>query len=140
MRAYARRWLAEECHKCLKTGCSVERSQLAAAAALAALLGVLALVAVRLLDAKLLARARPDEPVPSEQAGPEVLAVLAVLAAKFGEPAEGRWTHRLFLRAAARLGGFLARSGDGEPGWVTIWRGWRRLVQLSEGYALATGP
>ncbi|MDP6719553.1 MAG: IS4 family transposase, partial [Pirellulaceae bacterium] len=32
-----------------------------------------------------------------------------------------------FYRAVAKLGGFLARTGDGEPGWITIWRGWEKL-------------
>ena len=132
VRAYARRWLSEEYHKCLKTGCSAESSQLATAAALSALLGVLALVSLRLLDAKLLARSRPEEPVAPRQLGPDAL---AVLSAKYGKP-PGGWTNRTALRAVARLGGFLARSGDGEPGWQTIWRGWQRLILLSEGYGL----
>jgi hypothetical protein len=137
VRAYARRWLVEEYHKCLKTGCTVEDSQLAKADALAALVGVLALVALRLLDAKLVARARPDEPVAPDAPGPDAL---AVLAATVGEPAGGRWTNRDVFRSIARLGGFLARAGDGEPGWITIWRGWRRLLLMCDGYALRSGP
>jgi transposase-like protein/transposase Tn5 family protein/DDE family transposase len=132
VRGYARRWLIEQYHKCLKTGCSAERSQLANAQALSALLGVLALVSLRLLDAMLLARARPDERITPAQLGPEAL---AVLRAKFGQP-QGGWTHRTGLRAVARLGGFLARAGDGEPGWQAIWRGWQRLILLCEGHAL----
>ena len=96
---------------------------------------MLAVVSLRLLDAMLLARARPDEPVTSQQLGPEAL---AVLTATFGKPEGGRrWTHRTSLRAIARLGGFLARTGDGEPGWQTIWRGWQRLLAMVEGYSLA---
>lgn len=132
-RAYARRWLSEEYHKCLKSGCSAEATQLTTADAISALLGVLALVSVRLLDAKLLARSRPQQPVAPRQFGPEAL---AVLSAKFGTP-PGGWTNRATLRAVARLGGFLARASDGEPGWQTIWRGWQRLILLSQGYALA---
>ena len=30
----------------------------------------------------------------------------------------------------ARLGGFLARKSDGEPGWQTLWEGWQQLQQL----------
>ncbi|MBI5383619.1 MAG: hypothetical protein HZA90_09945, partial [Verrucomicrobia bacterium] len=36
----------------------------------------------------------------------------------------------------ARLGGFLARKQDGLPGWQTIWRGWQRLMWMSEGVQL----
>ena len=37
----------------------------------------------------------------------------------------------------ARLGGFLARKGDGDPGPITLWRGWKRLMDLVEGWNLA---
>lgn len=32
------------------------------------------------------------------------------------------------LRAIAQLGGFLARKSDGEPGWRTLWLGFRDLL------------
>jgi len=31
------------------------------------------------------------------------------------------------IRWIAKLGGFLGRKGDGEPGVKTLWRGWQRL-------------
>ena len=34
-------------------------------------------------------------------------------------------------RLVAKLGGFLARKSDGEPGVQTIWRGLRRLDDLA---------
>ncbi len=37
----------------------------------------------------------------------------------------------------ARLGGFLARKGDGAPGTIALWRGWKRLTDLTEGWSLA---
>jgi len=49
----------------------------------------------------------------------------------------GGWTNRAVVRAIARLGGFLGRTGDGEPGWQTVWRGWRKLMWLVQGYDLA---
>jgi len=33
-------------------------------------------------------------------------------------------------------GGFLGRKGDGDPGLITIWRGWIRLEGAAEMYAL----
>jgi hypothetical protein len=41
------------------------------------------------------------------------------------------------VRWIASLGGFLGRKGDGEPGIMTLWRGWKRLCDLSEGWTLA---
>ena len=40
------------------------------------------------------------------------------------------------VRQVARLGGFLARKHDKEPGVKTLWRGLRRLSDLVEGYRL----
>jgi hypothetical protein len=40
------------------------------------------------------------------------------------------------VRAIAKLGGFLGRTADGQPGTTTIWRGLKRFEQLIEGYTL----
>ena len=40
----------------------------------------------------------------------------------------------------ASLGGFLGRKSDGEPGVKTIWKGYRRLIDLVAGYHLARSP
>ncbi len=42
-----------------------------------------------------------------------------------------------FYREIAKLGGFLARRSDGEPGWITIWRGWEKLNTMVEAAQLA---
>ena len=34
------------------------------------------------------------------------------------------------------MGGFRARTGDGEPGWITLWRGWEQLELLTTGFEL----
>jgi hypothetical protein len=135
IKAYTRRWLIEEYHKCLKSGTGIEQSQLATAQHITALLGILAVVAVRLLHAKLLARTRPQEPVGPEELGPEAM---TILQKKFGRP-RGGWTNQYLLVDIARLGGFLARKSDGSPGWITIWRGWHKLMLLVQGYDLAKG-
>jgi hypothetical protein len=126
---YTARWWVEEYHKALKTGVGVEESQLERAYRLEALVAVLAIVALRLLNAKWLARALPDEEVDAQVFGPQAL---EILEKKWGRP-QGGWTHRSVLIATARLGGFLARKHDGLPGWQTIWRGWRRLMWMCEG-------
>lgn len=129
---YTQRWLVEEFHKALKSGTQVEASQLATGRALQALCAVLSLVSLRLLETKLYARAFPNEPVRPGQFAPELL---RLLAAKLGRPAGG-WTQRTVWRGIARCGGFMNRTGDGEPGWITIWRGWRSLLNMVEGVVL----
>ena len=126
---YTARWWIEEYHKALKSGARVEASQLERADRLESLIAVLAVVAVRLLGAKLLARARPETFEAAASFGPEML---ALLEQKRGPP-HGGWTNRNVLIATARLGGFLARKHDGMPGWQTLWRGWQRLMWMREG-------
>jgi hypothetical protein len=126
---YAARWWIEEYHKALKSGVGAEESQLQQAYRIETLVAVLAIVAVRLLNAKWLARTRGDQPVDRQVFGARAL---DLLAAKF-KPPPGGWTHRSALVAVARLGGFLDRKQDGLPGWQTIWRGWQRLMWMCEG-------
>lgn len=126
---YTARWWIEEYHKGLKSGAGVQESQLEKAHRLEALIGVLAVVAVRLLSTKMLARSRPETFEASSSFGPEML---GLLESKLGKPKDG-WTNKNVLIATARLGGFLARKHDGMPGWQTIWRGWQRLIWMCEG-------
>ena len=126
---YTARWWIEEYHKALKSGTDAEASQLERGCRLTSLIAVLAVVAVRLLSIKMLARSRPESLAAAASFGP---AMLAILEPKLGPP-KGGWTNQNVLTATARLGGFLARKHDGLPGWQTIWRGWQRLMWLCEG-------
>ena len=45
-------------------------------------------------------------------------------------PAGRPLTLRDAVRAMAKLGGFLGRKSDGEPGVKTLWRGYRQLPWL----------
>ena len=132
---YTSRWWIEEYHKALKSGAGVEDSQLERACRLEPLIAVLAVVAVRLLNTKMLARSRPEEFEAAKSFGPEAL---AILEKKFGRP-KGGWNNRNVLVTTARLGGFLARKHDGMPGWQTIWRGWHRLMWMCEGLEVLNG-
>jgi hypothetical protein len=131
---YALRWLIEEYHKCLKSGCAVEARQLETAERLAACIALLAVVAVRLLQLKHTARHAPQRPAAECVSADHV----RVLAAYRGRAAE-TFTAYEFWREVAKLGGFLARRSDGEPGWQTLWRGWRDLDLMTRGARLAVG-
>jgi hypothetical protein len=135
--SYEKRWLIEEWHKALKTGCQVEGRQLHTSSRLEALTGVLSVVAVRLLQMKEVGRREPHR-----RAGELVPAryVELVHRARRGRGRPGDWTIRDFLRGLAGLGGFLGRTRDGEPGWITIWRGWDALHWMLQGAQLAAEP
>lgn len=123
---YEKRWLIEEYHKCLKTGCAMEARQLETAAGLEALLGFLSISAVRLLQLREASRQKPE--LPARQVIPPEL--LETIESYLKLP-PGDLTMREFWRAVARLGGFLGRKSDGNPGWQTIWRGWQKLQDLA---------
>ena len=121
---YESRWLIEEYHKALKTGCRTESRQLKTGRRLEALVGLTSVVAVRLLQLKSFARTKPD--VPAQRVVPRVWLRMLKLASK-GLKRVHDLTVGQFYRAVAKLGGFLGRNSDGEPGWITMWRGWEKL-------------
>ncbi len=129
---YQCRWLVEDYHQCLKSGCRIEQRQLQTVDGLMRLLGLLSPLAVRLLQVRALAREEPERPA-HEVIEPLMLAVLAQRSGH--SPAT--MTVGTFWTEVARLGGYLARSHDGPPGWRTIWKGWLSLQTLLEGAHLA---
>lgn len=124
---YEQRWLIEEFHKALKTGCRLESRQYQTRARLEALTGLLSVVAVRLVQLKHAAKVNPDEPaevrVPREW--------LTMLRALRKRPIV---SIREFVRELAGLGGHLLRKGDGDPGWITLWRGLNKLILCLRGH------
>ena len=120
---YEKRWLIEEYHKALKTGCSLESRQYETAKRLEAITGVLSVLAVRLLQLKLVARNEPTKP--ADQVVPKkwIVMLQGLRKRKSALP----WTVGVFYRELAKLGGFLGRKSDGEPGWITLWRGFEKM-------------
>jgi hypothetical protein len=125
---YERRPLIEEYHKCLKTGCRVEARQYRTGDRLAPAIGLLSVLAVRLLQLKTAARTDPEQP--AEGVVPATWLAALPLVLKSRKPIK---TVRDFFRALASLGGFLGRKGDGEPGWQTVWGGLQTLLLCLRG-------
>ncbi len=132
---YEARWLIEEYHKALKSGCRVEARQLKTAGRLEAMVGLMSVSAVRLLQLKSLARTSPD--VPAQRVVPRVWLEM-LNAARKGLQRVQDLTVGQFWREVAKLGGFLGRKHDGDPGWITIWRGWQKLNHFVHGATLAS--
>jgi hypothetical protein len=129
--AYRCRWRIEELFKALKTGCSVEKRQLESAHALMNILATLVPIAWRILRHRTLAHEGDDEPASSVLSQLELRILRRVARSKLPRSL----TARDALLAIAALGGHL--KNNGEPGWITIWRGYERLLTLTEGAALA---
>lgn len=120
---YEKRWLIEEFHKALKSGCRLEERQYETAKRLEVVAGLLSVVAVRLLQLKTMAREDPHRP--AKQVVPVRWIQMAQALRKRSPKAP--WTVREFYRELAKLGGFLGRKSDGEPGWMTLWHGFEKL-------------
>lgn len=118
---YEKRPLVEEFHKALKTGCRVEERQYETSERLEAITALLSVSAVRLLQLRSTSRLTPERP--AEEVVPRHwVTVLSRL--RGGRPIV---TVRDFFRQLAGLGGHLLRKRDGEPGWITLWRGFEKL-------------
>jgi hypothetical protein len=131
---YEKRWLIEEWHKALKTGCRVTARQLKTKGRLEAMVGLMSVVSVRLLQLKSVARTDPERP--ARRLIP--LRWIAMLqAARKNLKRTKSMTVGQFYRELAKLGGFIGRKSDGEPGWITIWRGWQKLYLMVRGAELA---
>src|SRR4051812_43705165 len=137
VRWYTQRWLIEEYHKSLKTGCRIERRQLRSAAGIKRLLGFLGIVAVRLLQLRETSRSTPD--IPAIEAVPELMVKL--VAGRL-EVSEDSMSFGEFWRNVARIGGFIGRKSDGDPGWQTLWKGWVRVLEMywAAEFALEQSP
>lgn len=126
---YEQRPTIEEFHKALKTGCRLEHRLYETAQRWEAVTALLSIVAVRLLQMKTAAQAEPHRP--AVQLIP--LKWIVMLSAVRPGKQKYIYTARDFLRALAGLGGHLGRKCDGEPGWITIWRGFGKLHLLLRG-------
>jgi hypothetical protein len=123
---YECRWVIEEYHRVLKSGCRAEDRQLKTLEGLRRCLSVDAIVAWRILFLTKAARACPDLPC-TEVMREEEWQVLFVMTHPGTPLPPSPPSLREAVRGIAALGGFLGRKGDGEPGSITLWRGYRRL-------------
>jgi Transposase Tn5 dimerisation domain/Transposase DNA-binding len=136
VRWYTYRWRIERYHFTLKSGCRLEDLQLETAERLRRALALYAIVAARLLHLTYLARQQPEAPCEPAVSVEE----WEVLWLQF-RPGEALPAQPPSLREAVRwigrLGGFLGRKGDGEPGVKVLWRGLRQLHAMVVGFRLA---
>ena len=131
---YECRWVVEEYHKALKTGCDIESMQFTHQSRLEPMIALQSVVALTLLNLRDASR-RPDaQTAPAtEVVAQEYVNVLSTW--RHGE-ARPDWTIHEFFLALARLGGHQNRRRDKRPGWIVLWRGWTALQFLVTGSRL----
>jgi hypothetical protein len=132
---YERRWIIEEYHKSLKTGCRIEDLQFTYVERLEPAIALLSAVALTLLGLRDASR-RPDA---------QTRPATTLLAQEYVEVLSS-WRHgkircdltiHEFFFALARLGGHQNRKRDHRPGWLILWRGWMKLQCMLDGYLAA---
>lgn len=123
---YRARWVIEEFFKAIKTGCAFEKRQLGSYHALLNALAVLTPLAWSLLRLRDTSRRFPEAPG-APLLTPTLLAILRQLGPR---PLPAEPTARDVTYAVAALGGHLKRNGD--PGWITLGRGFERLLEAEE--------
>jgi hypothetical protein len=132
---YVCRWGIEVWHKILKSGCQIEARQLETADRLRRCLTLYSVIAWRVLYATLLARAAPDLPCTALLDADEWQALYCIIH-RTPTPASTPPSVRQAVRWVAQLGGFLARPSDGEPGPITLWRGFQHLADHTAMYRI----
>jgi hypothetical protein len=130
---YSSRWLVEVFHDIEKNGCSEEDRRFETAEAMTACLAVLSVVAVRVFQLRCALENQPEAPAEQVATASEIEVMRRYLGQK-------KLTVRVFVRGVARLGGFLGRKGDGDPGVRSLWRGYQRLQDMVLGYQLHDSP
>jgi hypothetical protein len=136
IRWYCGRWQIEEYHRVLKSGCQAQARQLESVGPLINVLMVDMIVAWRVLSLSRSARLDKAEAV-QEHFSREEIQVIERYRARASRKEQPELTLREAVRWVARMGGFLGRKSDGEPGAMTLWRGLEGLSKMVLGWQLA---
>lgn len=132
---YALRWRIEMLFRILKSGCRAEQRQVKTVKKLKAFIALDLVVACHLLVLTMQARSRPDDPADRWLAREEWEA-LCVHAAGGGDAPTQCPGIRDAVLMIAKLGGFLARKSDGEPGSEVLWKGFTKLKIYAEAWKI----
>jgi hypothetical protein len=131
---YRVRWAIELFFRVLKQGCRIEQLRLETEHRLLNALAIYLIIAWRIHPITMLGRAYPDASgeIVFEPREWQTIYTMQYHSRPPAQPPPLRDT----VRALAQLGGFLARTGDGEPGLKSIWQGYQRLHEFI--YAIET--
>lgn len=136
---YRQRWRIERYHYVLKSGCKVEELQLESVNSLQNAISLYSVIAWKLLWVKYQSEAEPEVSCDNILEKNEWQALYCVINKVSIPPAQPPTLKEATLMIA-KLGGFLGRKCDGNPGVKVIWRGLRRLFDIVEGWTIAHLP
>jgi hypothetical protein len=131
---YRCRWEIELFFRVLKQGCQIEQLRLQTDQRLLNAMALYLIVAWRIHSITMAGRTYPDVPCDLVFEPREWHTISTMLHHR--SPPQAPPSLREMVRDLAQLGGFLARTGDGEPGIRSIWQGYQRLHEFI--YAVET--
>jgi hypothetical protein len=126
---YCCRWLIEIYHKVMKSCCRIEDSLLRTNERLVRYIALKSVIAYRIMLLTYVSRVNPDDPATSVLTDAEWRALYCLANETCSLPKRVP-TVRQCIRMLSSLGGFLGRKRDGEPGIITVARGWQRLCDF----------
>jgi hypothetical protein len=134
---YACRWMIEDYHKALKTGCGIEETQMTTLHGLRNVIALTSVLGVHVLRLRCKAR---DEQIAQQPARLHEEELKVQLAARDSKHADWRvMTVWEFFIAVARMGGYVLNPKKRPPGWLVLWRGYIRLEDMCAGCRLMSG-
>ncbi len=129
---YRSRWVIEEFFHALKTGCNFEKRGLEAYTALLRCLAIFIPIACNLYNIKIIGRLAPA----CDSAGLVNETQIKIITQITGKTPKELSAVGPLMLAIGSIGGHLKHNGL--PGWKVLARGYERLLQLEQGYRMAT--
>ncbi|APM39813.1 IS4 family transposase [Clostridium kluyveri] len=136
---YKQRWKIERYHYTLKSGCNIEKLQLETTESLQNALAIYSIVAWKLLWLKFESEQNPETACDIVLQEYEWQALYCVINGVPIPPIQPPTLQEAVLMIA-KLGGFLGRKSDGQPGVKVIWRGLMCLNNIAKGWLAARLP
>ena len=133
LRWYCLRWRIEDWHRILKSGCRIEQIAHNTAERIRRAIAINLVIAWRIMLMTLVGRQTPDLPPDVVFSDIELHVLRAYAKKKRLTPPSSLYDT---VRLVARLGGYLGRTNDPEPGHQLLWQGYRQLQLMCEGFAL----
>jgi hypothetical protein len=131
---YACRWMIEDYHKAMKSGCGIEETQMTTLHGLSNVIALLSVLAVHVLRLRCNARDEQIKQQPARLHEEELKVQLAARDSK--HPNWREMTVWEFYLAVAKMGGYVLNPLKRPPGWIVLWRGYIRLEDMCQGVRL----
>ena len=134
---YSLRWNVELFHKILKSGCSIEKSQLRSGEKLKKYITVKSIIAWRLFWLTRSFRVNNEATCENYLSTAE----WKLLSRRFNNGKEARQppSAKEVYYWIAKLGGYIGRRTDPPPGMISIWKGWSRYMEMVKDYGILCG-